>query len=208
MKQHPSIFHSGVAVPFIQDNIDTDIIIPSREMKKVSQDGLSDGLFAGRRYKHVGSREINPDFILNKAGYQGGSILFSGHNFGCGSSREHAVWALKEYGFKVIIAESFGAIFYDNCLRNGLLPLTLPKDSIAHLNALTSADPQKNILSIDLTHQKVMDSEGAFYDFDIHGRDRIALLEGLDAIDVTLKDQSHISAFQKKDRTRRPWIYL
>lgn len=208
MKKLSSIFHTGVTVPLIQDNIDTDIIIPSREIKRVSQVGLGEGLFSDRRYKAIDCREKNPDFILNKPEYESASILLSGDNFGCGSSREHAVWALKEFGFRVIIAESFGTIFYDNCLRNGLLPLCLPKSSIAKISALIVTDPQAHKISIDLENQHVMDGQGTTYDFEIHNRDRIALLKGLDAIDVTLKDQKKITSFQGQDRHRRPWIYL
>lgn len=208
MKKPSSIFHTGITASLVLDNIDTDIIIPSREMKRVSQDGLGEGLFSGRRYKAIGSREKNPDFILNKPEYESASILLSGHNFGCGSSREHAVWALKEFGFKVIIAESFGVIFYDNCLRNGLLPFCLSKSSIAKISALTETGPQAHQISIDLKNQHVTDSQGTTYDFEIHSRDRLALLKGLDAIDTTLKDQKKITAFQDQDRHRRPWIYL
>jgi len=125
--------HTGIAIPMLLNNIDTDQIIPSREMKKVSKNGLSEGLFAGQRYldSKSNNREPNPDFVLNKAQYQDATILLSCKNFGCGSSREHAVWAMLEYGFRVIIAESFGTIFRTNCLRNGILPITLKHDVIS-----------------------------------------------------------------------------
>ena len=125
--------HTGIAAAIMRDNIDTDQIIPSREMKTVSRDGLGEGLFAGWRYTEPGGREPVPDFVLNRTEQQGTSVLISGENFGCGSSREHAVWALAEYGIRVIIAKSFGEIFHGNCLRNGVLPIALPAERLSTL---------------------------------------------------------------------------
>ena len=121
---------SGIVAPLIRMNIDTDAIIPSREMKSVSKQGLADGLFSDWRYESVESRKENKDFILNQSPFNKATILLSGRNFGCGSSREHAVWALSEWGIKVIIAPSFGSIFYSNCIKNGLLPITLDENKI------------------------------------------------------------------------------
>ena len=124
---------TAVAAPLLRINVDTDAIIPSREMKRVSKEGLSEGLFAGWRYLSPGSREENPDFILNREPYRSAQILISGANFGCGSSREHAVWALHEWGIRCVIAPSFGAIFHGNCVRNGILPVVLAEDVVERL---------------------------------------------------------------------------
>jgi len=137
--------HIGTAAPLIRDNIDTDQIIPSREMTSVSKTGLSDGLFAGQRY--IEDRVENPEFILNQELYRGATILLSGKNFGCGSSREHAVWALKEYGFRVIIAESFGDIFYNNCVRNGILCVQLEGKIIASFGDIVSIDLPRQLVN-------------------------------------------------------------
>ena len=187
----PFTIHRGIAAPLLSDNIDTDQIIPSREMKSVSKTGLADGLFAGQRYKS--GRELNPNFILNQSAYQSASILLSGQNFGCGSSREHAVWALKEYGFRVIIAESFGEIFYNNCVRNGVLCVQL-----------CGADIQKlgRDLEINLPAQTVNGHK-----FEIPVGDKEMLVEGLDPIAQTLMVQTDIQAHLEQDKIDRPWVY-
>lgn len=187
----PFLTHCGVAAPFLFDNVDTDQIIPSREMKSVSKTGLSGGLFAGQRY--ISAREKNPDFVLNQDAYSEATILLSGHNFGCGSSREHAVWALKEYGFRAVIAESFGEIFYNNCVRNGILPVQLPKDIIVGL-------PRD--VRIDLIAQTVNGHR-----FDIPDGDKAMLLGGLDPIAMTLEDDAVITAHFERDKVARPWLY-
>ena len=158
--------HDGVAAPILRGNVDTDAIIPSREMKKVSKLGLGEGLFAGWRYREVGGREINPDFVLNQAQYAGASVLLSGPNFGCGSSREHAVWALKEHGIRALVAPSFGAIFANNCIRNGLLPLVLEETPIAHIAEWVAEDPQAHTVIVDLPEQILYAGEGG-YAFEI-----------------------------------------
>jgi len=134
---------SGIAAPLMRINIDTDTIIPSREMKTVSKKGLAGGLFADWRYISTESREENPDFILNQFPYNQAKILLSGSNFGCGSSREHAVWAINEWGIKVIIAPSFGSIFYNNCIKNGVLPINLDEEKIASINNFVSRSCKK-----------------------------------------------------------------
>jgi len=197
--------HAGVAAPLLRINIDTDAIIPSREMKRVSKTGLCDGLFAGWRYTEVGGRTPNPDFVLNRPAYAGASILLAGVNFGCGSSREHAVWALKEYGFRVVIAPSFGAIFYNNCVRNGLLPVELPEDAV---QALADASERGAALRVDLEHCVVEAEGGPLFRFAIQPALREMLLEGLDPVALTLKLQPQIEAFQAADRGARPWVYL
>lgn len=202
------IQHTGVAAPLLRINVDTDAIIPSREMKRVSKEGLGEGLFAGWRYGSQGSRDPNPDFVLNKPDYAGASIILSGDNFGCGSSREHAVWALKEYGIRAIIAPSFGAIFANNCIRNGLLPIILPDEIVKSLAAEVEKDPQTNKVHIDLEKKQVIAPGGAVYAFDIEDGPRDMLLQGLDVIGLTLRHKAEIDAFQAKDRAARPWIYL
>ncbi|MBL0123740.1 MAG: 3-isopropylmalate dehydratase small subunit [Betaproteobacteria bacterium] len=196
--------HRGVAVPLLRINIDTDAIIPSREMKHVSKTGLGDGLFAGWRYLEPNGRTPNPEFVLNQPPYAGASILLAGANFGCGSSREHAVWALKEYGFRAIVAPTFGAIFYNNCIRNDLLPVVLPEAAIQHL----SCEPVTGSLTIDLERCVLVSPGGTEYLFEIQAAHREMLLEGLDPVALTLKLEDRIAAFQQRDRTQRPWIYL
>jgi 3-isopropylmalate/(R)-2-methylmalate dehydratase small subunit len=199
---------TAIAAPLLRINIDTDAIIPSREMKKVSKVGLSEGLFAGWRYKAPGSREENAEFVLNRAPYRQAKILLSGANFGCGSSREHAVWALHEWGIRAIIAPSFGAIFYGNCVRNGILPVVLAHDAVERLAALVEVDPAKNQLTVDLQACRVTAPDGSEQRFKIAPADREMLLEGLDAIARTMKRDDEILAFQARDRLRRPWVYL
>ena len=199
---------TAVAAPLLQINIDTDAIIPSREMKRVSKQGLGEGLFAGWRYIAPGSREPKPDFILNQPGYENTRILLSGANFGCGSSREHAVWALHEYGIRCIIAPSFGAIFYQNCIRNGILPIVLDDDSVRSLATEVSQDPAGRPLTIDLEACMIRSSEGQALTFTIEESHRQMLLQGLDAIALTLTMEEQISAFEQRDRQQRPWIYL
>lgn len=198
----------AIAAPLLRINVDTDAIIPSREMRTVSKTGLAGGLFAGWRYKAPGSREENPDFVLNREPYRKAQILLSGANFGCGSSREHAVWALREWGIRAIIAPSFGAIFQGNCVRNGILPVVLENRAVEALARQVEAAPAENLLTVDLEYRTVMTSDGATYPFSIAPADRQMLLEGLDAIALTMKRDDEILAFQARDRLRRPWIYL
>ncbi len=199
--------HNGIAAPLLRINVDTDAIIPSRELKRVSKEGFSEGLFAGWRYAAQDSREPNPDFVLNKPQYQGVSILLAGDNFGCGSSREHAVWALKEFGIRSIIAPSFGAIFYNNCIRNGVLPIVLSDGMVSELAAQVEEDPLSRLIQIDLRQGLVTAPNGDTYAFDIDPGPRDMLLNGLDMIGLTLQHKAEIDAFQKQDRERRPWIY-
>ena len=198
----------AISLPLMRINVDTDCIIPSREMKKVSKTGLSEGLFAGWRYQDTSGRTPNPDFILNDVAYKGAEILLSGINFGCGSSREHAVWALVEYGFRAILAPSFGGIFYNNCVRNGLLPVVLPEKDISLLVAWITQNPRQNHLTIDLKSQIVSGPEVLAFHFDISPEDKDMLLKGFDMIDVTLQRQDDITAFEKKDSQDRAWAKL
>ena len=199
---------TAVAAPLIRANIDTDAIIPSREMKTVGKTGLAAGLFAGWRYTKIGGRERNPDFVLNRPEYAGTRIILGGVNFGCGSSREHAVWALLEYGIRAVIAPSFSPIFYGNCVRNGIVPVRLAAESIAELAGACAAEPQRLRPTVDLVARQVISPDGRRHAFEIDAEDREMLLEGLDAIDLTLKQRDRIEAFRRRDRAERPWIYL
>ena len=198
----------AIAAPLLRINVDTDAIIPSREMKRVSKEGLGEGLFAAWRYTEPGSRNENPDFILNREPYRRAQIILSGANFGCGSSREHAVWALAEWGIRAIIAPSFGAIFFGNCVRNSILPVILPDERVQALAALVTEDPEINRITIDLNQCLVTGPDQQQDHFDIAPADREMLLEGLDAIAVTMQRDDEILAFQARDRLKRPWIYL
>jgi 3-isopropylmalate/(R)-2-methylmalate dehydratase small subunit len=195
---------TAVAVPLLRDNIDTDAIIPSREIRSVSKTGLADGLFAGWRYRAPGARESDPDFVLNQTAYANAQILLSGANFGCGSSREHAVWALAEYGIRAILAPSFAPIFFDNCINNGVLPGCLP---IATLQAIAGR-PARVAVTIDLERCSVSARGIGDVTFTIDPQARARLLTGLDAIDLTLRSVAMIDAHRKSDRERRPWVYL
>lgn len=199
---------TAVAAPLLRDNIDTDAIIPSREMKSVSKTGLSGGLFAGWRYTVIGGRELNPDFVLNKAAYAQTKIILGGSNFGCGSSREHAVWALHEYGIRAVIAPSFSPIFFGNCIRNGIVPVRLPAATVASFAGWVEQDPVAHRVTVDLAAQTVAGVGDATYRFELDEEPKAMLLEGLDAIDLTLKQRPAIAAFRERDRLERPWIYL
>jgi len=187
------------AAPLLRDNVDTDAIIPSREMTSVGKSGLADGLFAGWRYTALGSREPDPAFVLNDPAYADARILLSGANFGCGSSREHAAWALAEYGFRAVIAPSFNPIFRGNCVRNGIVPIELDAVVIAK---------EPGPLTIDLPAQTVRAVSGACWRFAIDDEAKAMLVGGLDAIDLTSLRRAEIEAFRSADRARRPWVYL
>ena len=197
----------AVAAPLIRSNVDTDAIIPSREMKSVSKRGLAEGLFAGWRYTAVGGREPNPSFVLNQPRYAGARILLGGENFGCGSSREHAVWALHEYGIRAVIAPSFAPIFFGNCVRNGIVPIRVSTETLALIAQWVEVDPQNRLLKIDVARLSVEAGESARWSFDLDVESRDMLLEGLDAIDLTLKSKKDIDTFLAHDTGVRPWIY-
>jgi 3-isopropylmalate/(R)-2-methylmalate dehydratase small subunit len=202
------IEHSGIAAPILRINIDTDAIIPSREMKRVSKDGLGEGLFAGWRYTEPGGRDINTDFVINKPEYVNTTIILSGANFGCGSSREHAVWALKEYGIRAIIAPTFGTIFYGNCIRNGILPIELDDDAIQLMAAQTKEEPQEQLITIKLIEQQLITPDGDIFGFNIEVAAKEMLLKGLDPIAVTLQLQDKIIAFEANRKKEKPWAFL
>lgn len=199
---------TAIAAPLLRINVDTDAIIPSREIKGVSKQGLGEGLFAGWRYTKPGGREENPDFVLNQEPYRNAEILLSGTNFGCGSSREHAVWALSEWGIRCVVAPSFGAIFYGNCVRNGVLPIVLPEAAVTALAKAIEPSPSENRITASLTECTVTGPEGDTHQFKISSGDREMLLEGLDAIAATMRRDDEILSFRARDRLRRPWVYL
>ena len=192
----------SVAAPLLQDNLDTDQIIPSREMRTVGRTGLADGLFAGLRYTKVGGREPNPNFVLNDPRFAGAKILLTGANVGSGSSREHAAWALSEYGFRAVIAPSFNPIFRGNCVRNGIVPVELPEAAIALI-----ADSAPQPVRVDLEAMEVLLPDGPALPFAMESEAREMLLHGLDAIELTLRRQADIVAFRNQDRAERPWAY-
>ena len=202
--------HTGVCAPIRQDNVDTDQIIPSREMKRVSKLGLGEGLFAGWRYEFEGTEKVarRADFVLNQPAYENTSILIGGKNFGCGSSREHAVWALRDYGIRVVIAESFGRIFRNNCARNRLLAVKLAAAEIDAIATATESDPQSQTLRVDLENCTIVLPNGREIGFEMDEFDRGMLLKGLDYIDYTLQYASDVDAFQDRDRLSRSWAYL
>ena len=204
------IVHTGIVAAIPGNNVDTDQIIPSREMKKISKEGLGKGLFAGWRYHYEGSEKagVNDAFVLNQPDYEGTSILLAGQNFGCGSSREHAVWALRDFGIRVIIAESFGRIFHSNCARNGVLAIRLAADQIAAFRRVTKADPQENQLTIDLEKRIVTLPRCTELIFEVDQFDRGMLLQGLDYIDFTLQYEKAIDQFIRDDQDARPWAHI
>ncbi len=184
---------TAVAAPLIEDNIDTDIIIPSREMKTTGKSGLADGLFANRRYL-AGTRDPDPAFVLNQPAYRNAEILLAGANFGCGSSREHAAWALREWGIRAVVAPSFNPIFFGNAVRNGIVPVVLETERIAGLG---------RVVTIDLVDMTV---DG--HRFDLPSDARTMLMEGFDPIDLTLLHRPAIEAWAHADRRARPWAWL
>lgn len=202
----PFVAHRGVAAPMLQANIDTDAIIPSREMKRVSKRGLSEGLFANWRYIDPSSRTLDPTFVLNQPTYREASILLAGPNFGCGSSREHAVWALAEYGIRAIIAPSFGAIFSKNCVGNGILTAVASATAIDKLADWVAADPQSNQPTVDLEHRCIAGKETI--SFDVADSDRENLMSGLDAISYTLTLTDEVNAFEAEHRRQHPWTAI
>ena len=196
----------GVAAALHRENIDTDVIIPSREITSPSREGFGAKLFAPWRFKSPGGPEV-AGFVLNRAPWRNASILITGANFGCGSSREMAVWALAQFGFRCVIAPSFGAIFQNNCVRNGLLPVALPAAVVAELAELANDEQAPLTLTIDLPASVVRRPDGREHAFALESLDREMLLTGMDAIDRTWQHLEAIEAFERADRARRPWAW-
>ena len=185
--------HSGVVMPMDRVNVDTDQIIPKQFLKRVERDGYEDFLFFDWRFNADGSP--NPEFVLNYPVYQGASVMVAGRNFGCGSSREHAPWALQQYGFRAIIAPSFADIFYNNCLQNGLLPVRLDEADVDRIMIRSKEVPGYQ-LTVDLEQRTVSDGQGFSASFDLDEFKRYCLLNGLDDIGITLQEEDAISAFE------------
>ncbi|NLU69792.1 3-isopropylmalate dehydratase small subunit [Streptomyces sp. HNM0574] len=186
--------HTGRAVPLRRSNVDTDQIIPAHWLKKVTRDGFEDGLFEAWRK--------DGDFVLNQPAYQGATVLVAGQDFGTGSSREHAVWALQNYGFKAVISSRFADIFRGNSLKNGLLTVVLPQETVERLWALTESDPTAEV-TVDLVRRKVL-AQGVEADFDLDENARWRLLEGLDDISLTLKNEDAIAGYESGRAAFKP----
>jgi 3-isopropylmalate/(R)-2-methylmalate dehydratase small subunit len=198
---------AGIAAPLPRDNVDTDAIIRSRDIDRVAKVGFGARLFAAWRFQGDSGAE-NPDFVLNRPAYRGATILIAGKNFGCGSSREAAVWALADFGFQAVIACGFGAIFQANCVANGLAPVVLAQ---AHVDALTTQTERAGgdlRVVIDLWAGVVLAPEHQQFPFQMARVHRDMLMEGLDAIGLTLERQDEIARFEHHDRRKRPWCYL
>jgi len=204
----PFRVHRGIAAPLLRVNVDTDCIIPGSELLSVAKTGFGDGLFAGWRYvKGPGDRAENPEFVLNREPYRRATILLAGRNFACGSSREPAVWALRDFGFRCVIAPSFGFIFYANCFKNGVLAVELADERVEDLARQVEASGGRDPLTVDLERCVVIAPDGGEQGFTVAENFRIALVEGRDFIDSTLQFESAITAFEERDRRRRPWIH-
>ena len=193
---------TGVAAPFPLRNVDTDMIIPKQFLKTIKRTGLGKSLFYELRYDQDGKE--NPDFVLNKPAYRSAEILIAGENFGCGSSREHAPWALLDFGFRCIIAPDFADIFFNNCFQNGILPIKLPQADVEKL--LDDANRGANAtLTVDLEAQEIRGPDGGVIRFDIDPFRKHCLLNGLDAIGLTLEKENAIQDFETRDALSRPW---
>ena len=203
----PLTVHVGVVAPLLRANIDTDALIPSREMRRVSKEGLADGLFANWRYTDPASRIPDPDFVLNRPERAGASILLGGPNFGCGSSREYAVWALVEFGIRVIVAPEFSPIFHKNCVANGVLPARVPMAAVRKLAAWSDHDPQRRRLTVNLPETTITGAGGQFH-FELPRTHRLRLQQGLDDISLTDAKSTAIEAFESKRFAAQPWVKL
>ena len=205
-------FIEGIVAPIDRDNIDTDQIIPTEYLKSIKKFGYEDYLFDGWRYKDQGrlgmkkdERKINHEFILNNSPYDESKVLLTRDNFGCGSSREHAVWALRDFGIEVVIASSFGDIFYNNCFKNGVLPLKLKKTEIEELFSLSTDNPVT--ISVNIKDKVILFKDKLSIDFDLDDNLAERIIYGLDEIDITLKDSELIKKFEEKRKENNPWIF-
>ena len=204
--------HKGLVVPMDRENVDTDAIIPKQFLKSIRKTGFGQNLFDAWRYfdagfpgQDPGSRKPNPDFVLNQPRYQGSSILLARKNFGCGSSREHAPWALAQYGFRALIAPSYADIFFNNCFKNGLLPIVLSEAVVKQLLDEVAAFPGYQ-LSIDLERQVITKPSSETIPFDIEAFRKYCLLGGFDDIDLTLRHADKIKAFEAHRLAQKPWL--
>ena len=203
----------GVVAPMDRSNVDTDMIIPKQFLKSIKRSGFGPNLFDELRYLDEGqpgmdnsTRPLNPDFALNQPRYQGASILLSRANFGCGSSREHAPWALEDFGFRVVIASSFADIFYNNCFKNGVLPIVVEEAQIDRWFQQMSAQEGFS-LTVDLPNQKIIDDDGQEVDFDVDEFRKHCLVNGLDDIGLTLQDADKIKEYELQRAQIHPWVF-
>lgn len=203
----------GVVAPLDRANVDTDLIIPKQFLKSIKRTGFGVNLFDELRYLDEGQpgqdcsqRPLNPEFVLNQPRFKGAEVLLARRNFGCGSSREHAPWALEDFGFKVVIAPSFADIFYNNSFKNGILLVTFPEDVVDRLFTEVEANEGYQ-LDVDLENQRVVTPSGEILEFEVDEFRKHCLLEGLDDIGLTLKDEDAIRAFEQKHKAARPWLF-
>lgn len=204
---------NGLVAPLDRANVDTDAIIPKQFLKSIKRSGFGPNAFDEWRYLDHGEpgmdnskRLLNPDFVLNQPRFQGAQILLARENFGCGSSREHAPWALEDYGFRVIIAPSYADIFFNNCFKNGLLPIRLESDAVDEL--FKAADSLVGYtLEVDLEQQKITTPAGKVFNFDVDGFRKHCLLNGLDDIGLTLQHVDEIRVYESKHRASQPWLF-
>ena len=195
---------TGVAAPLPMTNVDTDRIIPARFLKTIKRTGLGKHLFSELRFADDGSE--NPDFVLNQPAYREARVLIAGENFGCGSSREHAPWALRDFGIRCIIAESFADIFFNNCFKNGILAVKLPRGDVARLMNQSKGDAGTTI-TVDLETQEITEADARITRFDVEPFRRHCLLAGLDDIGLTLGKADKIDAFEARQKASQPWLY-
>ena len=203
----------GLVAPLDRANVDTDAIIPKQFLKSIKRSGFGPNAFDEWRYLDHGEpgmdnskRKLNPEFVLNQARYQGASVLLTRENFGCGSSREHAPWALEDFGFKVILAESFADIFFNNCFKNGILPIVLPAETLDFLFAQVEATPGYR-LTVDLDRQTIVSPDGRMFDFSVDAFRKECLMNGWDDIGLTLRHAEKIRAFEDNRRVEQPWLF-
>jgi 3-isopropylmalate/(R)-2-methylmalate dehydratase small subunit len=204
--------HQGLVAPMDRENVDTDAIIPKQFLKSIRKTGFGPNLFDEWRYLDVGQpgvpesdRKPNPDFVLNQPRYQGASILITRRNFGCGSSREHAPWAIDQYGFRAIIAPSYADIFFNNCFKNGLLPIVLSEAQVDQLFNEVHAFPGYQ-LTVDLERQVIVKPQGEEIPFEVNAFRKYCLINGLDDIGLTLRHKDKIEAFEKERLATKPWL--
>jgi 3-isopropylmalate/(R)-2-methylmalate dehydratase small subunit len=209
---NPFTLHTGLVAPLDRDNVDTDAIIPKQFLKSIARSGFGPNLFDAWRYLDAGepgqdpaSRRPNPEFVLNHPRYSGASVLLARANFGCGSSREHAPWALEQFGVRALIAPSFADIFFNNCYKNGLLPIVLPEAVVARLFEQVLAFPGYQ-LAIDLPRQVVVRPDGVDHEFEITPFRKYCLVNGFDDIGLTLRHADKIRAFESERLARMPWL--
>ena len=205
--------HTGLVAPLDRANVDTDMIIPKQFLKSIKRTGFGKYLFDELRYQDVGQadqdcsgRPVNPEFVLNLPRYEGVSVLLARQNFGCGSSREHAPWALDDFGFRCVIAPSFADIFYNNCFKNGLLPIVLSEEQVDELFKACEAEEGYS-LTVDLERQVVVKPDGSEFAFDVDPFRKECLINGLDEIGLTLQESEAIQAFENKHQQKFPWLF-